>query len=509
LKNTTRHQQKHNQELTQNMVQTLHRLQVAATLLAEEGLAEFEETVKKEMDDNPALEERDEWNEEEQDTFTNDEPNDEDTEEGDFEETGRDADYDMGRDDAPRDDDGLDLSDYVSTEPRYAADIVNEISAINTQTFYETLIEQMNDYDLDETDQEIMRYIISSLDGNGYLTKDVDVIMYEISFKLYIDTTIEHIEKLVHILQQFEPHGLGARNLQECLLLQVKAWSDEVALKGKAIQALDNHFALFSTLNWSELKRRLNLNDDDFDALKRLLMRLNPKPGNQLNTDVAAGAPTVMPDFFVEINDADEVVLSMNNGNVPELCVSPSYLQTVRDFNRDRIKLSKQMEEQLLFVQSKIEAARSFINKVKLRKLMLYNVAKAIVDVQKDFFLNEDDDSLLHTLKMDDIAQELDISVSTVSRVIRSKFIQTPYGIYPLKKFFIQAFTSDDGTEVSAHIALLKLQEIVDQEDKQNPLSDLELATEMKKAGFPIARRTISKYRDRLYIPEKRLRKQK
>ncbi|MBO5698724.1 MAG: RNA polymerase factor sigma-54 [Bacteroidaceae bacterium] len=508
MKNSIRHNQQQHQEQTQEMVMMQHKLQVAATLLAEKGLAEFEETVRKEMDDNPALEERDEWTDEEEPSFDED-TNGEENGEPESEETGRDADYDNGRDDMPKDDDGLDLSDYVSNEPRYAADYVNEITAINTQTFYETLIEQMNDYDLDETDQEIMRYIISSLDGNGYLTKDVDSIMYEVSFKLYIDTTPEHIERLVHILQKFEPHGLGARNLQECLWLQAKALPDDVPLKSHALKALDEYFTLFSTLSWTTLQKRLKLNDENFEALKKLLMRLNPKPGNQLNIDVSSNAPTIIPDFYVEVNDEGELVVSMNNGDVPELCVSPSYLQTIREFSHKKTHLTKEMEDQLLFVQSKVDAARNFINKVKLRKLMLYNVAKCIVDTQGDFFLNEDDETLLHPLKMEEIASTLNISVSTVSRVIRSKFIQTPYGLYPLKMFFIQAFTSDDGVEISAHHALLKLQEIVDREDKRSPLSDMALADAMKEAGFPIARRTIAKYRDRLNIPEKRLRKQK
>ena len=225
--------------------------------------------------------------------------------------------------------------------------------------------------------------------------------------------------------------------------------------------------------------------------------------------DLSTQAPTVVPDFVVEVNAEGELVVSLNNGGVPELCVSPSYVQTIKDFGQRKTKLSKEMEDQLVFVQSKIDAAKNFINLVNLRRRALLNVAEEIADLQRDFFLNDDDETLLKPLKLEDIAQRLAIDVSTVSRVVRNKFVQTIYGTYPIKKFFSFAFTTDEGVEISSHHAMLKLQEIVDGEDKAHPYSDELLALEMKNAGFPVARRTIAKYRERLHIPEKRLRRKK
>ena len=507
--NSQRQRHTHKQELGTQLELTTHGLQVAMAILAEKGLAEFEEAVRKEMDENPALEEKDGWDNEVDRTGMDDDPVGETSQNGDSDEIGRDDDYDKGRDDAPHDDDGLELSDYVGSEPQYAQDFVNEIGAINSQTFYESLVEQMNDYNLSDEDQEIMRYLISSLDSNGYLTKEVVDVVYEVSFRLYINTTEEHVEHLLNILHNFEPHGLGARSLQECLLIQVKALPASTPLRDVAIRALSRYFDLFATLDWTTLQRRLRLSDDDFEHIKRLLMRLNPKPGNQLNMDLSTQAPTVVPDFVVEVNAEGELVVSLNNGGVPELCVSPSYVQTIKDFGQRKTKLSKEMEDQLVFVQSKIDAAKNFINLVNLRRRALLNVAEEIADLQRDFFLNDDDETLLKPLKLEDIAQRLAIDVSTVSRVVRNKFVQTIYGTYPIKKFFSFAFTTDEGVEISSHHAMLKLQEIVDGEDKAHPYSDELLALEMKNAGFPVARRTIAKYRERLHIPEKRLRRKK
>lgn len=484
-------------------------LPIAMNQYAEMGLSEFEEAVRKEMDENPALEEKDDWDNEGLYSASDEENSGENKSDEEREDIGRDEDYDSGRDDTPHDDDGLDLSDYVGAEPRYAPEFVMVERAANSQTFYESLLEQMNDFDLSEQDQDIMRFLISNLDSNGYMTKEIIDIVYELDFRFYVSTTEEHVEHLLHILQSFDPRGLGARNLQECLLIQVKALPQTTPLRAAAIKALNDYFECFESLDWPRLKRRLKLNDEDFESLQRLFKRLNPKPGNQLNVGIEDQAPTIVPDVFIDITHEGEPAISLNHGRVPELCVSPSYAETIKHYGEQRDKLTKQMEDQLLFVQSKVDAAKTFINLVNLRYLALTSVTEIILEVQREFFLNEDDETLLKTLRMEDVAKRLSIDISTVSRIVKGKFLQTMYGVYPMKFFFMSSFTTEEGVEIMGQHAMLKLKEIVDNEDKTSPYSDDQLAAEMKNAGFPIARRTVAKYRDRLHIPEKRLRKQK
>ncbi len=504
-KNSNRHIQK--QELSTQLTMVSSVLTIAMSKLTEKGLSEYEEAVRKEMDENPALEEKDPW----EDDFANDPYENEEAEEAtpqdDFNGISRDEDYDKGRDDAPHDDDGLELSDYSRFESHGSADFLTDNESVNQQTFYESLIEQLNSYELPEQDADIMKFLITSLDDNGYLNKDVIDIVYELNFKQYINTTEEHVSQLLSLLQSFDPLGLGARNLQECLLIQVKALPEEHPLREKAILALTDYFELFANLEWPRLQRRLKLKPDEFEALRRLLKHLNPKPGNQMNVGFEDNAPTVVPDVFVELNSEGEPIVTLNSGSVPELCVSPAYIETLKQYSNHKATLSNEMKAQLTFVQSKVDAAKGFINIVRLRRMALTSVVETLVDFQREFFVNEDDDSLLKPLKMEDVAKRLSIDVSTVSRVVRDKFVQTLFGVYPLKMFFPSAFTASNGVELTSHQAMLKLQEIVDNEDKQAPFSDDQLVIEMKKVGFSIARRTISKYRDRLHIPEKRFRR--
>ena len=505
FRNSQRHI--HRKELSTQLTQVGSVLTINMNKYAAMGLSEFEEAVRKEMDENPALEEKEAWDEEVVAETYDGEDVEEAAPQEKFNDIGRDEDYDSGRDDVPYDDDGLDLSDYTVFEPHGGADFQTDAEAVNQQTFYESLLEQLNGYDLSEEDAGIMKFLISSLDSNGYLNKELIDIVYELNFKQYIDTTEEHVARLLSLLQSFDPIGLGARNLQECLLLQVKALPPEHPLREVAILALTEYFESFVNLEWQRLRRRLKLKTEDFEALRRLLKHLNPKPGNQLNVGLEDEAPIVVPDVYVELNTDGEPVVTLNNGTLPDLCVSPAYLETLKHYSAHRTQLSNEMKAQLIFVQSKVDAARGFINVVTLRQTALRSVTETLVELQRDFFVNEDDETLLKPLKMEDVAKYLDIDTSTVSRVVRDKFMQTLFGVYPLKMLFASTFTAGDGVELTSHHAMLKLQEIVDGEDKLAPYSDHQLVAEMAKAGFPVARRTISKYRERLHIPEKRFRR--
>ena len=482
-----------------------HKLQVAMALLAEKSLVDLEEQVRKELDENPALEEQQDW---EDDAFNSPDEADDDTDRSESEEIGRDADYDEGRMDVPNDDDGLDISDNRIVEAYYSENADREIQIAGAPTFYDSLEDQLIVFDLTEEEHEVMQYLIGSLDNNGYLLKDLQTISDELYIYAQKDVSVATLERLLEMLQSLEPYGVGARNEQECLLLQLRGKVIAPELKENALKVVEKHFDLFIHKKWDTLQRRLHLDDEAFAEVLHVLTHLNLKPGADFNETISATAPTIVPDFFVRVTNDGEVVLELNSGNIPELCVSPSYLEMVRQLAPKKEQLSKSQMDELILVQDKITAAGNFINTLKMRALALRSVGKIIVQKQREFFLNDDDESLLVPMKLNDVAEALDIHVSTVSRVVRSKYLQTAYGTYSLKDFFSSSFISQKGEEQSAHLTRLKLEEVVAAEDKRKPLSDEQIADAMTELGFPIARRTVTKYREMLGIPEKRLRKQ-
>ena len=491
----------HRQEQVQKLE---HKLQVAMALLAEKSLVDLEEQVRKELDENPALEEQQEW-----DAAYDASDNEDDAAElFESEEIGRDADYDKGRADAPNDDDGLDLSDNRIAEGYNFEGGEREFQIAEAPTFYDSLEDQLIVFDLTEEEHEVMRYLIGSLDNNGYLLKALEVISDELFVYAQKDVSVAQLERLLGMLQTLEPLGVGARNEQECLLLQLCGKALEAELKDSAITAVEKFYDLFIHKKWDSLQRRLRLNDETFEKVLHVLTRLNLKPGADLNDTMVSSAPTIIPDFIVKVTNEGEVIVELNNGNVPELCISPSYLEMVRQLAPRGNELSKSQRDELVLVQDKINAADNFINTMKMRALALKSVGRIIVQKQRAFFLNDDDESLLTPMKLSDISDALNIHVSTVSRVVRSKYLQTDYGMYPLKYFFSSSFISQKGEEQSAHLTRLKLEEVVAAEDKRHPLSDEQIAEAVTALGFPIARRTATKYREMLGIPEKRLRKQ-
>ena len=490
----------HRQEQVQKLE---HKLQVAMALLAEKSLVDLEEQVRKELDENPALEEQQEWDA----AYDASDNEDDDAELFESEEIGRDADYDKGRADAPNDDDGLDLSDNRIAEGYNFEGGEREFQIAEAPTFYDSLEDQLIVFDLTEEEHEVMRYLIGSLDNNGYLLKALEVISDELFVYAQKDVSVAQLERLLGMLQTLEPLGVGARNEQECLLLQLRGKALEAELKDSAITAVEKFYDLFIHKKWTELRQRLRLSDADFDAVIQVVKHLNLKPGAGFNEGISASAPTIVPDFFVMVSNDGDIAIELNNGNVPELCVSPSYLEMVRQLSPKKEQLPKSQMDELLLVQDKIAAARNFINIVNMRTVALRKLGRIIVHEQRAFFLNNDDEALLKPMNLRDINEKLEMHLSVVSRLIRNKYLQTPYGTYPLKKFFPNSFISQQGEELSTPLMHLKLEELVAGEDKTKPLSDEQIAAEMSKLGFPVARRTVAKYREQLGIPEKRLRK--
>ena len=491
----------HRQEQVQKLE---HGLQVAMALLAEKSLVDLEEQVRKELDENPALEERQEWYE----SYEREESVDDEGDAAESEDIGRDADYDEGRTDLPNDDDGLDISDNRISEGVYGEVGAHDAQIVQAPTFYDSLEDQLISFDLDEEELEVMRYLIGSLDNNGYLLKELQTISDELYAYHQQDVSVALLEHLLELLQTLEPHGVGARNEQECLTIQLRMKHMDKDLKVATLKAIEHHYDLFIHKKWDALQRRLRLSEEAFEQALHVLTHLNLKPGAALTDTITMGAPTIIPDIFVRVTDNGEIVVELNNGNIPELCVSPSYLEMVRELAPKKDHLSKAQLDELTLVQDKITAADNFINTLKMRSLALRGVAKILVQKQRDFFLNDDDETRIVPMKLSDISDALGIHVSTVSRVVRSKYLQTPYGTYQLKEFFSSSFISQTGEEQSAHMTRLKLEEVIAAEDKRKPLSDEQIAEAVTALGFPIARRTVTKYREKLGIPEKRLRKQ-
>lgn len=480
-----------------------HKQQVAVALLAERSLVELEEQVRKELDENPALEVREEWDE----GYNDQEDTDDASEIRDSEEIGRDADYDEGRADFPNDDDGLDISDNRIGDYYHSDRDTNDALLTGSPTFYDSLEAQLIDFDLTEEEHEVMCYLIGSLDNNGYLLKELQIISDELYAYFHKDVSVALLERLLKQLQTLEPHGIGARNEQECMLLQLQEKKFAPELKANTIKVVKNYYDLFIHKKWTMLQKRLHLNDGDFEEVMRVLKHLNLKPGAGFNEEVVGSAPAIIPDFFVSVSNEGDITLELNNGNVPELSISASYLEMVRQLSPKKERLSKSQMDELVLVQDKITAAKNFINTVNMRNLALRNLGKFIVQKQRNFFINDDDESLLTPMKLNDIAEALGIHVSTVSRLVRNKYLQTAYGTYPLKKFFPTSFVSQKGEEQSALLTRLKMEELIAAEDKREPLSDEQIAATMTELGFPLARRTVAKYREQLGIPEKRIRK--
>lgn len=500
------HKQRTQQTTTQRQEQWFrleHKQQLAAGRLVERSLVDFEEEVLKEMEENPALEAREEWEED----YGNTEETDDTPEFRESDDIGRDADYDEGRADFPNDDDGLDISDNRIGENNYTDFSPYDTLIPETDTFYDSLEAQLINFELTEEEHEVMCYLIGSLDNNGYLLKDLQIISDELFVYFHKDVSVSKLEHLLKQLQTLEPYGVGARNEQECLLLQLQEKNLEPNLKLAALQIVTTHYDLFIHKRWTELQENLSITDADLEAVIQVLKHLNLKPGAGFNEGISSTAPTIIPDFFVTVNNDGTISIELNNGNVPELCISPSYVEMVRQLSPKKEELTKSQMDEFLLVQDKITAAKNFINIVNMRIVALRKLGRVIVQKQSAFFLNNDDETLLVPLKMSDIAKALDIHVSNVSRFIRNKYLRTVFGTYPVKFFCPSSFVSTKGELQSSILIRSKLEELVANEDKSKPLSDEQIATTMTELGYPLARRTVAKYREALGIPEKRLRK--
>jgi RNA polymerase sigma-54 factor len=492
----------------QQQVQRLSQQQMLQVKLLEMPLTELEECVNAELDDNPALER---GGEETDDIDTGDAA--EQTEDDDFDtqqerEERQDA-LDSALERMKSDDD---IPTYDSRQQRNNADY-EEIVYGDTTSFIDKLNEQVGERELTGRQRDILEYLIGSLDNDGLLRKDLGSISDELAIYHGIDAAVGELEEVLKILQDFDPPGIGARTLQECLLLQVdrKAENGEWERDGQLYRCirtiLSDYFDAFTKKHWDKIQSALLLSDRQVETLQREIRKLNPKPGASMGETQGRNLQQITPDFIIDTEDDGTITFSLNHGNLPELHVSPAFSEMLAAYRDNKAGMNRQEKEALLYAKEKVDKAQGFIEAVKQRRHTLQVTMKAIIDIQRRFF-QDGDEADLKPMILKDIADRTGLDISTISRVSNIKYAQTRWGIFPLRFFFSDSYTTEDGEEMSTRKIKVALKEVIGQEDKRRPLSDDALAKVMKEKGFPIARRTVAKYREQLGLPVARLRKE-
>ena len=484
----------------QAQLQKLSPQQLLQVKLLELPVNELEQRINIEMDDNPALEIKgmaDDDNDVLKEHSDNDDFEDyaNSVEQEERQSALNEALENMGKDD--------EMPVYNGGSSEHGD--FNEIVFGEYTSFYDELKEQVGEHELNDKQRNILEYLIGSLDDDGLIRKNLSDISDELAFNYNIDASEKEIENMLIVLQSFDPAGIGARSLQECLLLQIERKADSKA-KELMNKVISKYFEEFTKNRWDKIKQHLNTTDLQTKALATELKKLNPKPGNSLSETLGRSMQQITPDFIVDSSEDGSISFCLNDGNVPELHVSQSFADSMEEFQTNKQNMSRQMKEALLYTKKKIDAAQTFIEAINQRKQTLYTTMKSIIQMQHKFFEDGDEGSLKPMI-LKDIADRTGMDISTISRVSNSKYVQTRWGTYPLKFFFNDSYTTENGDELSTRQIKLALQEIVNNEDKNNPMSDDVLKDKLKEKGFPIARRTVSKYREQLGIPIARLRK--
>ncbi len=491
------------QGLHQKLLQKLSPQQIQLMKLLQVPTASLEVRIKEELEENPALEldedKHEDGAEELQDEFS--EPGADEYEERD----GSEEDYDT-----------VDVSEYVQEGDDEVADYKlrddnypeeeegRQVPYKTESSFFEMLIDQLGLLKLDEREQAIAEQIIGSIDGDGYLRRETAAIVDDLAFRQNIIATEEEVEGLIQRIQQFDPPGVAARDLQECLLIQLKRQKDEGKPVDLAIKAILKYFDEFTKKHYEKIQRGLDLTEEELKELMQQIIRLSPKPGGNVG-EINKAESYVVPDFFI-INNGGKLELTLNSRNAPELRISEGYRDMLKEYDRGA-KKDKRQKEAVLFIKQKIDAAKWFIDAIKQRQHTLLSTMDAIMNHQYSFFTSGDETEL-RPMILKDIAEKTDLDISTVSRVANSKFVQTEYGTYRLKFFFSESLSTDSGEEVSTREVKKILGDLIEAEDKRRPLSDERLTELLQEKGYNIARRTVAKYREQLNIPVARLRKE-
>lgn len=501
------------QEQKLQQLQRLSAQQMLQVKMLEMPLNELEDNINAELDDNPALETENpddalmgEGNEDRSALDDSDNSNDDefgdDAYEAQSEKEERKDELDQALESIGKDDQ---MPDYNTDRYNTQNADYEEMVYGDTTSFYDKLKEQMDMQILTDKEKQIMEYLIGSLDEDGLLRKDLDSICDELIIYHNIDVNEKEIEHVLHKLQSFDPAGVGGRSLQECLLLQVKRLPKGV-LRKTMEEVFEDYFDEFTKKHWDKIKSGLELNETQLETLKDEIRKLNPKPGASLGETDGRNMQQINPDFIVDTADDGTITFTLNRGNMPELTVSPSFTDMIETYKKHKDQMSRKDKEALLYAKEKVDKAQGFIEAIKQRRHTLIITMKAIIDIQRRFFL-DGDEADLKPMILKDVAERTKLDISTISRVRIEKYVQTKWGIFPLKFFFTDSYTTEDGEELSTRKIKIALQHLIENEDKKKPLSDDAISKVMKEKGFPIARRTVAKYREQLGIPVARLRK--
>lgn len=479
--------------LSQVLSQKLSPQQIQFIKLLQVPTAELDTRIEEELEVNPALEEgRDEEKKESED----DDFDDNYEEETSFEEK------DLNIDDYLNDDYG---GYKMQGDGNYSPDEEDrEIPISSGSSLHEQLISQLGFLKLDERQKIIGKQLIGSIENDGYIRRDLEAILNDLAFSQNIETDLDELEEILRKIQEFDPAGIAARNLQECLLIQLERKEHpEDPTVVNAIKIVTDCFEEFTKKHYTKIQKKLEIEDEALREAVNLIIKLNPKPGGV--SDGLVKTQYIIPDFILTNVDG-KVDISLNSKNAPELRVSRSYSEMFDAYDKSD-KKDKKLKDTVTFVKQKLDAAKWFIDAIKQRQQTLLKTMQAILDYQTEFFI-EGDETKLKPMILKDIAEKIEMDISTVSRVANSKSIQTEFGIFPLKYFFSEGIATDSGEDVSNKEVKSVLNQMVDNEDKRKPLSDDKLVKLLNDKGYNIARRTVAKYREQLQIPVARLRKE-
>jgi RNA polymerase sigma-54 factor len=478
--------------LQQKLLQKLSPQQIQVIKLLEIPTLQLEQRIKKELEENPVLE------------MEGDTPfGEEETEEA-----------PELRSEEDKDNEEFSMEDYIPDDeiPNYRLQ-TNNYSSEDKQvdipfsvgdTFHEFLLEQAEMDNFDEKQQMLAEYIIGNIDEDGYLRRDLASITDDLAFHLNLTVSEEELASILEVIHGFDPPGVGARDLQECLLLQLHRKTSEYRKLAQAI--IKDHFDEFTKRHYDKITHRLMVSDDELKHAIDLILKLNPKPGSSYSNPLNKNNQHIVPDFILDNVDG-ELQLSLNQKNMPELRINESYLDMLRSLSINRSVHNRNNKEAVTFVKQKLDAAKWFIDAIRQRQHTLLSTMSEIIDFQKGYFL-DGDETKLKPMILKDIAERTNLDISTVSRVSNSKYIQTHFGIFPLKYFFSEAMQKDTGEEVSTREIKKILKDCIDNEDKHHPLTDEKLTDILKEKTYNIARRTVAKYREQLDVPVARLRKE-
>lgn len=477
------------QQLSQKLSQKLSPQQIQLMKLIQLPTLAFEQKVNQELEENPALES----GKEEEDNYEDLDNSQDD--EHDIIETEFDVDEYLSDDEIPN---------YKTYSNNYSPDDDdNKVPYAAGKSFFDHLKSQVHTFRLNDEEEQIADFLIGSIDQAGYIRRSIEDIIDDLAFTQSLYVSGEKVLKVLKIVQKLDPAGVGAKDLKECLLIQLrrKPESKDVSL---ALNILEHAFDMFSKKHYEKLKQKFKLSDEELKKAIEQIEHLNPKPGASYSSR-SKPVDQITPDFTIKIKN-DELELTLNSRNVPHMHISRDYNNMLKSYKENALK-TKDQKKALLFIKQKLDSAKWFIDAIKQRQNTLISTMSCIMDIQKDYFLTGDEKNLKPMI-LKDVAERINMDISTVSRVANSKYVDTPYGIILIKDFFSESMKNDEGDDVSTREIKNILQQIIDNEDKQKPYTDSKLVDALKQKGYPIARRTVAKYREVLDIPVARLRKE-